>query len=227
MRLSTDSLSSAGLGALLSTVLAASTAAQTLDVGVVPDPNAGLATYDFRFSGPPNGQAWVGASLRTTPFPVPVPPISGALMIDPSMGGLAGLWPIGPTGSGTGSFQVPLAIANGLPLMSQAIVATPRLSAFGFTDYGMALWFESPRDAAGTFIAGYRHRLRALDVDFSAGPAGANVMILVNGGQKAQGFLILDGNGQGRLLLQIAGGLVHGDRITILVNNQVLESWRH
>ena len=51
--------------------------------------------------------------------------------------------------------------------------------------------------------------------------------ILVNGGQKAQVFLILGPNGQGTNTLPVPGGMEPGDTVTVLVNGVPVTNYVH
>ena len=201
------------------TSLTAVVAAQDLNAGVTVNPAAGTATYNFQIQGPPNGLALPAVSLRLGP-PLQFPGLLGTLDLDPFFLISLPLLPLPLSGFGQGQFTVPLPICNQLPLMMQAVVIDPlHNNQIAFSDAGAACPVVQPANPnmpAVVMVSGVNNG--QVTVNFAAGPGGANVMILVNGGQKAQGFLILGPGGQGSTTVPVPGGIQPGDTVTVLVN---------
>ena len=69
---------------VLAVALSHNAIAQDLDVQVQSDPAAGIATYDFNFSGPPQGAAFLFVSMLQA-NPIHYPGVLGNLVIDPML----------------------------------------------------------------------------------------------------------------------------------------------
>lgn len=208
----------------LATLLATAAApAQDLDGQVVRDPNAGLATYTFQFDGPPRGCAYLFVSPWLLPSPFQVGGIHNPLFINP----ILGLPPFGAAldaaGQGGLQFVLPMSVADGLVMQSQALMieATPA-AQLAFTPFIANVIATPPgMSLAADYVRGN------INVRFAQGPAGGNVTVWVNGGQKATGRFILGANGQGGTSVPVPGGLESGDRVTILVDGQPVREWTH
>jgi len=209
-------------------------AAQTLDADVVTDPNAGTCTYTIDLWGPPSGTSLFVASLLQAP-PFQLPGIWGEFEIDDTLMVPIGLVPLNPAGQGQAQVNGPAGLANELPLFFQALVIDNQ-QQLAFPNFAMAVPAAAPPPAGPVgpaappaFISGtkYNGATRIMTTTFTLGPAGGNVTVLVNGGQKAQGFMVLNGAGQGQLNLPIPGGMTPGDNVTILINGQPVTSWNH
>ncbi|MCA8953026.1 MAG: hypothetical protein KDE27_26175 [Planctomycetes bacterium] len=213
------------LFAALTTVFAASTAAQSLDGTVVTDPQANTATYTFHVDGPPLGQSVLFTSLRQG-IPLQFPGLYGALLVDPNWVVPLTTLSLDGAGQGTWSMQAPWQFANGLPLFTQAF-AIDQQQNLAFTNFvgnvafDVNLPFVFGMGVSSDYVGGN------LDVMIENGPAGGNVTVWVNGGQKATGMLVLDGNGNGTVTTPVPGGMQRGDTVTILVNGQPVRTWQH
>ena len=116
---STKSLLVPALLAATSTI--GTSPAQDFDGQVQVDPRADTVTYDFRFSGPPRGQAALFVSVGLAPSPFNLPGI-GQLYLDPlSLFPLSGLLPLDPAGQGGFQLVLPANLTTNTPLCFQAL----------------------------------------------------------------------------------------------------------
>lgn len=198
--------------------IAADARAQTLTGCVQRDPQADLAIYTMDLQGPPNGTAFTLVSLRLGP-PLPVPGVHNALLIDPLLGGPLHVLPLDASGWCRDQLAVPMAIANNLPVAMQAVMVSP-LNQLAFTNVAGAVPVRmappapaAPRVEFNGSFSGPNYVLQIL-----SGPPGANVTVLVNGGQTATGYLITGANGQGQITVPIPGGVQPGTGVTVLVD---------
>ncbi len=197
--------------------LAAPAHTQDLTAGVSQDPQGNVAMYTCTVTAPPGSFAFGAGSLLLGP-PLPYPGIQNPLLIDPLLLFGLGVQPIGPSGLGHFQIPAPMPIVNNMPVMMQAAVVDP-LGIIALSDVGGAVPGNfapapvAPRVQFNGSFNGNNYTLQML-----AGPARANVRVLVNGGQRATGYLITDGNGQGQVTVPIPGGVQPGDRVTIEVN---------
>jgi hypothetical protein len=201
--------------------------AQDLTATITVDPGTNTATYGFTVQGPANGWCFPAASLRLLPD-LQFPGVLGSLQIDPLLMFALPMLPLDPFGSGGLQFQVPLPLATQLPLMLQAAVIDPANNQIAFCDVGVVMPCFQPANPNLPAVAlSTAYNDGNLTVTFATGPANANVTILVNGGQKAQAFLILGPNGQGTNTLPVPGGMERGDTVTVLVNGVPVTNYVH
>lgn len=216
------------LSLLAVVALGAAMPAQDLDAHVTMDPNAGTANYGFQIQGPQNGLALPVLSLRLGP-PLQFPGLLGTFDLDPLFLVSMPLLPLSPSGFGLGQLTLPLPLCNQLPLMMQAVVVDPQHNnQLAFCDFGVSCpVFQPANPNLPAVVAAVAFNNGQVTAQFSTGPAGANVTILVNGGQKAQGFLILGPNGQGSTSVPVPGGIQRGDIVTVLVNGVPVSNLTH
>jgi hypothetical protein len=207
---------------LVATSLSLAATTQDLQGSVTIDRNAGLATYRFDITGPPNGTGFTLASLLLAPQPIQIQPALNLLFLDPFLGGPLHILPLGPLGRGLDQLPVPLPIAQGLPVMMQAVVLEPGPAGrLAFTDLAVAVPFTSGPSSgvAGSYNDG------VYSVGFTGYGPGSPIEVSVNGGAPVTGTI--DGAGNGRIDVPMPGGPQRGDAITVKVNGVTVATWRH
>lgn len=209
-------------------ILSQGIAAQELEAEVVQDPNAGLAIYTATVQGPPGGLCFPFVSFGQI-HPQLYPNVFGNLLIDPNLSLTLPFLPLTNQGLGTSTVQGPITLTNHLPLFFQAVVVDlMNANQLAFTDFGVAVpRFQpaNPNLPAAVFQSKYNNGV--LRVDFSTAPANANITVWVNGGQKASGMVVLDGNGQGTISVPVPGGMQPNDNVQVLVNGTPMINYNH
>lgn len=111
---------------LIIALLTSTLAAQNFDGQVTQDPKAGLAIYDFHFSGPPNGHAILFTSLGLGPFPIQIGQI-GPLYLDPFFFPVSPYLQLDRNGQGHYPMALPMSLTQDLTFCFQALFIDPNL----------------------------------------------------------------------------------------------------
>lgn len=206
--------------------LAAPATAQELTAGVVRNPND-TVTYTIDLQGPPRGLGFTLVSLLQSPQPIQIPGIWNALLVDPTLGAPLHTVPFNALGQARDQLVAPLAVANGLPVFSQAVMLDP-VGQLAFADFGLGVFFAPPPlPMVPNMGIASDYNNGNINVNITRGPGGGNVTVWVNGGQKATGMLVLQPDGSGSITVPVPGGMQRGDNVTILVNGQPVQTWNH
>ena len=207
----------------LAATLAGTAQAQDLDVDVQRDPSADLAMYTVNLDGPPSGTAFLFASLNVA-LPYTISPVLNPLHLNPfgvlPLGGATVLDPFGATNY---QFQLPMLQWEHQHIHLQSIVID---AAFNFAATNLACGIQgaAPVPAGGglEWSGSYRTNPHVYTLKLKGNP-GAQVRLLVNGGQKGEAFAILGPNGEATI--ELPTQLAPGDGLSIEQNGQNVHAW--
>ncbi len=204
--------------------LAGAAGAQDLDADVQRDPAADLAIYTLHVDGPPGGSAFLFGGLSIVP-PYQFPSVLFPLYIDPFavVGPIGPQVFLGPTGQFQYQFFLPMQQLEHVHLHFQVIAVDPAFQ-LAATNLVSAIQGAAPPAVPINleWSGSYRTNPNVYTLKLMGQP-GANVRLLVNGGQKAEGLVVLDENGEGTITLPV--NLDEGDGLSIENNGQPVHGW--
>jgi len=198
--------------------------AQDLEAEVVREPDADLATYTLDFEGPPSGVAFLFGGLSVTQQPFQLPGILHPLYLDPfGSFPLGGAVPLGPSGLTDYEFLLPMTELQDVHLHFQC-VALDVAGVLAASNLASGIQGAAPLAGAPPleWSGSYRTAPDVYTLKVTGQP-GANVRLLVNGGQKAEGQVVLDANGEATVEVPVT--LEQGDGLTIEVDGQPVHGW--
>ena len=162
-------------------------------------------------------------SLTTLGLPFNYPGVYNLLELDPGHAvQLQGFIPIGPFG-GQCQLALPLIPWQDIEIAFQPVILDPALN-LAFAAMATAVQGAAPALPGGNleWSGGFSRKPDRYTIKFKGVP-GANVRVLINGGQKGVGMAVLDGNGEATVVIPVT--MKKGDSVTIEQNGTVVRSW--